>query len=78
MKIVNLLNIARHFVALIEEKFSREISRKVRTKLSQQQPFEVVESFKNSHFSELDAFETFYYPKRNSDDENQRARMIKN
>ena len=60
---MNLLNIAKHLVFLTEKSFPYETSQTSGNEISTaEQLFEVLKSFKDSHFSELDSYETLDFP----------------
>ena len=56
---MNLLNIAKHLVFITEKSFPHETSQTSANEIAAaEQLFEVLKSFKDSHFSELDAYQT--------------------
>ncbi|CAF0773412.1 unnamed protein product [Rotaria sordida] len=56
---MNLVNIAKHLLYLTEREFSNEGSRTSADEIAaSEQLFEVLKSFKDSHFSELDVYQT--------------------
>ncbi|CAF5026473.1 unnamed protein product [Rotaria sp. Silwood1] len=63
---MNLVNIAKYLLYLTEREFSNEGSRTSADEIAaSEQLFEVLKSFKDSHFSELDVYQTLDF-----DDEN--------
>ena len=60
---MTLFNIAKHLVFLTEKSFPHETSQTSANEISAaEQLFELLKSFKDSHFSELDSYETLDFP----------------
>ncbi|CAF1469635.1 unnamed protein product [Rotaria sordida] len=56
---MNLINIAKHLLYLTEREFDNENSTTTADEIfASEQLFEVLKSFKDSHFSELDVYQT--------------------